>query len=219
MKSPTRVIGSLILAALFVPASRAIIIDGTNYVPSSPPETLTAVFTTPTGGVTTNLYSGYVLVKVSGSGHSRGAQLNDAFYVYTPGPSPYHDPTYYQLTFSPSPLVPLNFFQLARHRIVYDVTAGLETGVDYVPPYHSAHIYRIVLDSELLVAGQLYFGVSDGNFNDNGGAFNISVTQLTSSQSVPEEGTMALLLGGSVLGLIFCSRCRSAAVGSNATAG
>jgi hypothetical protein len=218
MKSSIGIISSLVLTALFVPASRAIVIDGTNYVSSGPTENLTAVFTTPTGGVTTNLYSGYVLVEVSGSGHSAGTQSNDAFYVYTPGPTPYHTRAYYLLTFGTSPLVPFNFLQGAGFSLVYDVAAGLETGVDYVPPYNSAHTYSIVLDSRLLAPGSLYFGVSDGNFSDNGGAFNISVAQLAASQNVPDEGATALLWSASLLGLILCRRYRSAANGLEAVA-
>ena len=66
------------------------------------------------------------------------------------------------------------------------------------PAYDVSHTYHFVVNTPAL-ASALQFGVSDGNFRDNGGEYRIEVYQL-SVGAVPEPTTYALMLGG--LGLL-----------------
>ena len=139
-------------------------------------ETLSASFTTPDGGVTVGSYSGLVHVTVEGTGQSAGSLYNDAFYLID---SASHDANYYQLTFGTVPLVPFDPTQDA----VYYIVGGL-------PAYQASHVYSFTLNTGLLAPGQLHFGVSDGLFSDNSGAFRITV------ESVPEPASWAMMIGG-----------------------
>ena len=123
--------------------------------------------------------SAYVLLTVSGTGCSHFSDSNDAFYVF---PSPPPDAvSYYQLAMDTAPLPggagdpPRD----AKNFIAYDVNAGLEiTSRPYVPAFRNDHTYSFIIDTTLLPGGnlpsKLYFGVADGAFNDNGGAFAIT---------------------------------------------
>jgi hypothetical protein len=142
-------------------------------------ETITASFTTPDGGVTAGLYSGVVHITVSGFGMSLGADLNDAFYLFNPQNPPVHAADYYQLTFGTAPLVPFNPAQ--------DAFLFIPGGV---PSYSSSHVYSFDLDTGSAVLTQLHFGVSDGNFADNSGAFSVTVS------AVPEPSTWAMMILG-----------------------
>jgi len=206
LKTIRRLARPLLFAALCLPASHAITIGGNNYVASGPTDALTSVFTAPTGGVTTNHYSALVQVSVSGSGTSLSAFLNDAFWRYTGVASPSHEPLYYQLAFSTSSLMPFDPSQDAKNFVVYDIAAGAEVTAPYVPSYSANHTYSFVLNTGLALPGPLYFGVSDGNFSDNSGAYTISVTQLVANNAVPDHGATALLLAGSVFGLLSYRR-------------
>ena len=112
--------------------------------------------------------------------------MNDAFYVFSDGvndfATPFHDPNYYQLTFGTSTLVGLNPSQDAYHFI----PAG-------VPVFNSDHVYSFILNTGAVSPTQLHFGVSDGNFGDNGGAFTIQLTQLG---GVPEPASWAMMTLG-----------------------
>ena len=153
-------------------------------------EILSVPFTTPDAGVTTGLYSGIVSVTVSGTGFSLGRQLNDAFYLFQ-GPTPVHDPFYYQLTFGLVPLVPFNPAQNAVNFIL----GGL-------PAYQSSHVYSFLLNTGTAIPTQLHFGVGDGQFSDNGGSYRITV-----SAAVPELSTWAMMLIG-FAGLAFAAARR-----------
>ena len=144
--------------------------------PSQAVETLTAVFTQADGGVTVNSYSGTVKVTVSGTGQSLGSQTNDAFYLFDP---PVHDSSYYQLTFGTTTLTGFNPAQNAVNFIV----GGL-------PAYNASHVYTFLLNTGLAVPGQLHFGVGDGNFGDNSGAYRITVA------NVPEPASWAMMIAG-----------------------
>jgi hypothetical protein len=145
-------------------------IDGVPHVVSPARETLAATFTRPDGGVTAGAYQGYVLLHVTGVGQAYGATFNDAFYLFTsPFSSPRngHDGGYYQLTFGTSPLQAFSLGSNARNFLVGPL-----------PAYNPAHEYTFVLDTRLVSPGRLHFGVSDGGYNDNTGAYTITVTQL-----------------------------------------
>ena len=156
-------------------------------------ETLTAVFTTPDGGVTANKYDGIVDVTVSGVGQSQLSFFNDAFYVYDNGP-PYNTPNYFQLTFGVTTLVPLDPSQDAKNFLV-----------GALPAYNSSHTYNFELNTGLATPSFLHFGVGDGDFTDNSGAFTITIA------SAPEASTWTmLLLGFAGLGFVGYRRARAA---------
>ncbi len=188
-------------------AHAAIVIGGQAYNVSTPTESMSASFLSAAGGVSTNFYGGLVQLTVSGSGASLASRLNDAFYVYTGGPV-FADGSFYQLTTDNAPLIGLNPAQDAKNFIVYDVDSDTEiTARPYVPTYRAAdHTYTFVVDLGLLgVAGtsRLHFGVSDGQYGDNSGAYDITISQLT----VPEPGSL-LLVATSGLALLAASRRR-----------
>jgi len=147
--------------------------------PTLAAETLTASFTTPDGGVTTGSYDDIVSVTVSGVGQSDATEFNDAFYVYTGSGAPFHDPSYYQLTFGTSTLTTFNPAQDASNFLVGSL-----------PAYDSSHEYTFLLNTGVTSPTQLHFGVGDGDFGDNSGAFTITVAE------VPEPATWALMLVG-----------------------
>jgi len=166
------------LAATFlVAAGCALASEAAVAAPTS--ETLTAVFTTPDGGVTVNGYDGWVRLDVSGVGQSLGSCFNDAFYLYTCGIA--HDGSFYQLTFGTTTLVALNPAQDAFHFI----DGGL-------PAYNPSHNYVFFLNTGVFSPTLLHFGVSDGVFRDNSGAYTINVTEI----GVPEPGVLALIAAG-----------------------
>ncbi len=168
----TRVLAAALLATTTLASPTAAL--------AGPTETLTAVFTTPDGGVSLNGYDQQVLVDVSGIGQSLGNCQNDAFYVLFGCPL-VQDARYYQLSFGTSTLVTYNPDQDAINFIV----GGL-------PAYNPTHDYSFILNTGATVPTQLHFGVSDGEFDDNSGAYQITVAQL----GVPEPLTLALFGAG-----------------------
>lgn len=161
-------------------------------------ETVSVTFQQPDGGVSSGLYNGQVLLNVSGVGKSLGNSLNDAFYVFTDGGgspiAPFHDGSYYQLTFGTSPLVAFSPAQDASNFLAAPL-----------PAYNPNHDYTFVLNTGLVAPGALHFGVSDGIFADNDGGYRVTITQLG---SVPEPGSVALLIGSSVAGFSLLRRRR-----------
>ncbi|MEQ8858666.1 MAG: hypothetical protein RIC56_08460 [Pseudomonadales bacterium] len=136
-------------------------------------------------------YSGLVELEVSGDGASFDVARNDAFYVFTGpspcGPIPCHDARYYQLALDTGTVVGFPpEEQLAKSSIVYDLDAGGEitqTTLPYRPAYRTDHVYRFVIDVSLTSSwaggdSALFFNVSDGNYSDNAGAYEIDVFQL-----------------------------------------
>jgi hypothetical protein len=78
----------------------------------------------------------------------------------------------------------------------------------YVPAYEADNTYSFIIDTGAVSLTNLHFGVGDGNFGDNSGAYQIAVTQLA---AIPEPGSLLLLgVGAATLGLgrrrkaIFC---------------
>src|SRR5262249_36049959 len=78
-----------------------------------------------------------------------------------------HDGGYYQLAFGTSPLAAFSLGSNARNFLVGPL-----------PAYDPAHNYTVILDTRLWSLGQLHFGVSDGGYSDNTGAYGITLTQL-----------------------------------------
>jgi hypothetical protein len=166
---------ALLWFALGLPAQSAAqadfyVINGRTYMTSEPHETLTATFAQPDGGITTASYQGYILVHVTGVGNSYGNVLNDAFYLFTgPFTTPQngHDGGYYQLAFGTSTLVPFSLASNARNFLIGSL-----------PAYNPDHEYTFLLDTRLNSPGFLHFGVTDGGYSDNEGAYTITITQL-----------------------------------------
>jgi hypothetical protein len=121
---------------------------------------------------------GKVQITVSGVGQSAGSAYNDAFYVYTNG-TPYNDPSYYQLTFGTTTLVGFNPSQDIKNFLVGPL-----------PVYNPDHLYTFDINTGASTPTALHFGVGDGDFADNSGAFRITVT------SVPETSTWIMMLAG-----------------------
>ncbi|HEY2708684.1 MAG TPA: PEP-CTERM sorting domain-containing protein [Caulobacteraceae bacterium] len=142
--------------------------------PALAAETLTVPFTTPDGAISAGSYAGTVRITVWGYGESDATALNDAFYVFNGNDD---DPPYYQLTFGKTALVPLDPAQ--------DAVNFIEGGR---PTYSPNHVYSFLLDTGPTLA-QLHFGVGDGIFSDNKGAFGLAI-------NAPEPSTWALLFAG-----------------------
>ncbi len=181
-------------------------IGGNPYGTVGATETLSATFTVNDGGVTTGSYFGLVQITVSGTGESFATRLNDAFYVFTDTAhtptAPYNDASYYQLAFDTSALigttaVPTNPALNARAHILFDIDDGTEVTPTYVPTYRADHTYSFVLDTGTLVGTSLHFGVSNGIFGDNSGAYDIEITQLQTVPA-PAAGLLAMVGLGSV---------------------
>lgn len=155
-------------------------INGTNYQ-SGITEIVNATFAVPDGGDTLESYSGLVLLTVSGIGESLATSDNDAFYLFENrfgnAITPRNDPLHYQLTYDASHLLGGPAF-IAKNSIVFDVDAGVNATSPYVPAYREDHTYTFVVNTGLVGSSVLHFGVSDGIFSDNTGAYNIEVTQL-----------------------------------------
>lgn len=137
-------------------------------------ESFSTPFGTPSTG-STQQYSGRVNITVSGIGASNSTALNDAFYNV---PSGSVEPSgYYQLGFGTSPLSP------------YDAANAIVNLLGARPAYNAAHIYSFALNLGATPTN-LYFGVTDGQFQDNSGAFQISISP------VPEPAAWALMMAG-----------------------
>jgi hypothetical protein len=149
-----------------------ILIDEVRYVTGPRRETLTANFNRPDGGATRAGYKGFVLVTVKGFGvaYTENA-LNDAFYLFTgpfaDKPQNGHDGGFYQLTFATHEIEPRDLGSNAVRSLVGPL-----------PPYNPSHEYTVVLDTRSESLTQLHFGVSDGGFDGNKGAYVITVVQL-----------------------------------------
>ncbi len=143
-------------------------------------EILTVRFDTPTGGVTTGLYSGQVRIKTSGLGVIWPGRTSDTFY-FLDSPNVAYNP--YQLTFDTAPIP-----GLATTRQAYNFIVGGQ------PVYSPTHTYNFVLNTGASTPTKLYFGMWDGLFDDNSGSVQLEVSALSSA--VPEPAAWAMMLGG-----------------------
>jgi hypothetical protein len=180
----------------FAPAAPAATMISDHFTRISGPEDIIAPFTDSNGVASTASYSGSVEVLVSGTGFSLFSIINDAFY--------FNDGTqsgdgYYRLGIGTSaePLAPFNSSRGAARLISFI------NGVGFVPantmPAHDNvnHTYNFVIDLGALTT-PLSFGVLNGNFSDNGGAYNVRLWQLEAGagNAVPEPATWAMLIVG-----------------------
>ena len=161
----------------------------------SPVEQLTAPFTVP-GTQTLRAYSGFVEVNVSGSGYSAGSAFNDAFY---PGGFGYYT---LGLGWSAAPLLPGQPTRAIANSISFIEGVGA-VPFGTLPAYNPTppHAYRFVIDLGALAAQPLQFGVLDGVYADNGGAYDFNLYQLRAGATagVPEPESWALTIAGFAL--------------------
>jgi len=172
-------------------------------------ESLTAPFNNASGTATTNPYSGYVLLTVSGTGQTDAANYSDAFYfvsgAFAAGTplSGYYG--YYELDITQGVSLALNTTDDASNLIVYDGATSSAVSPGYRPAYQASNSYTFAINTALISGGggnHLYFGVDDGVYTDNTGSFNVTVTQLTAESSVPEPASL-ILTGFALLGAVF----------------
>jgi hypothetical protein len=157
------------------------IIYGASYIPCAPSEQVTVPFTA-AGQTTTNLYSGLVLIKVSGTGISDSEWPNDAFYI-CPQEWTWHHDNLYQLAVTVEGSVKNNSDDAAYRHIVYDVSAGTAVTPPYTPAYRDDHTYEFIVDLSSLVPAvaepsAIRFGVIDEWHGDNSGSYTVQITQL-----------------------------------------
>ena len=136
-------------------------------------ETVNVPFTSSGGAWTSGTYAGEVEITVSGTGWSLGSCLNDAFYVYSGCGSPYYDSSWYHL------------------RINSDHPVS-QIGV---PSYDSSHTYTFTYTLPASPA-QVRFWVSDGNFNDNGGSYTVTIVPANEPPVADAGGPYATVEGG-----------------------
>jgi hypothetical protein len=150
-------------------------------------EVVYAPFIEPTGVTTVGAYEGVVSVTVSGVGQALGNAFSDAFYLLPAGGFPPAHTATWNLGFG-TPL------QDAANFIV----GGL-------PAFNPTNIYSFNLNTGASVPTQLHFGLIDGTYTDNSGAYTIVVTQL--APAVPEPSTWAMMiLGFAGIGLMAYRR-------------
>jgi hypothetical protein len=187
-----------------------IVIGGKNYTVGGLSESINAPFTQASTQSANNDYGGLVQIKVSGTGQSFLTNINDAFYVLGGVNNP--DANYYELTMDN---VPINggapsIVQDAKYFIVYDIDGGNEvTSRPYKPAYREDHTYTFVVDLGLIgvsTTSSLYFGVSDGQYNDNTGSFTIQISRLTETPSAVPEPTSMAIFGIGALGFAYHNR-------------
>jgi Secretion system C-terminal sorting domain len=156
-------------------------IDGKSYIPYGKSETVVASFANPEGAVTSNRYTGLVLLTVSGVGQSPAENYNDAFYIYKGFFR--QDSLFYQLGATTQSTLHLNKNSNVTNQMVYDADAGKETDLGYVPRYNKDHDYAFVIDLNRMrpapkAPTTIRLGVTDGIYTDNSGKFKITIAQL-----------------------------------------
>ncbi len=187
-----------------------IVIGGKNYTVGGLSETVTAPLIQASTQSANNNYGGLVQIKVSGTGQSFLTNYNDAFYLLNSVTNP--DPNYYELTIGKStiPGGAPSIIQDAKNFIVYDIDSNTEvTSRPYKPAYRGDNTYTFVIDLGLLgvsTTSRLYFGVSDGQYNDNSGAFQIEISTLSEVPSAVPEPTSIAIFGIGALGVAYRNR-------------
>jgi len=145
-------------------------------VPANAAETVAVNFTSPTGGQSAGLWSGTVKLRVEGTGFSAGPQINDAFYDVG---TQTLNTGYYALGFGTSPLAPFTPSNNIQNFLV-----------NPVPAFSASSVYTFLVNTGTAAPSTLYFGVTDGQYSDNGGQYRITIS------NVPEPASWALLIAG-----------------------
>jgi len=167
------------------------------YQRTSAGESLSAAFTDPIGGQTLGSYSGLVEVLVSGVG-SIGPGTADAFYVYNYDQGGY----YYELSLGTTgtPLAAFHPDQTILRAISFIDGVGAVNSFDRPAENLAGHDYHFVVDlAKIGVSSptQLQFGITEGQYSDNNGAYSLTVYQLAEgSSAVPAPATWAMMVMG-----------------------
>ena len=178
-------------------------------------ESLTVPFTSPSVS-TVHAYGQFVEIIVSGTGDSKGTNVNDAFYG-VPSGVPYltsgNKPGFYQLNIGWANGFGLAGCQGVPHNITNFITfidgSGFVTPLATPPYAGTTHMYDFVVQVPA-DAGQLNFGVSDCNYSDNSGAYEIQVFQLGThpAPALGHAGLVVLAVGLLMVGLAIVVRRR-----------
>ena len=201
-------IGALLLGGLgTAPLTAAITFGGNTYATGTSTEILNAPFNSPTGTQTVNKYAGYILISVTGTGDAQGTNKNDAFYVYTDAGgnpvTPSHDPNYYQLRYSTAAMSPLQPQFDAYKFIVFDASTNTAVTPPYTPTYQPSHTYSFAVPVPGFAPSNLFFGTSDGIFNDNNGSYVVTITQLVAQPVISKAFSSGKIPAGGTTGLSF----------------
>ncbi|OYU14004.1 MAG: hypothetical protein CFE37_13215 [Alphaproteobacteria bacterium PA4] len=195
----TLALAALMLAASPVMAATSI---ASAFTRTSAGESLMPLFTTPVGAQSQRAYSGLVEVFARGRGSiglpsNNFSWLSDAFYTfnYDQG-GDYYDLSLGSQSQSLSAYTPS---QTITRAIVFMDGIGA-VAAPYRPAPSASYEYRFVIDLGLIGVNApqlLQFGVTEGQYNDNDGHYDLTIWQLASGgSSVPEPASWALLLAG-----------------------
>lgn len=161
-----------------------------NFTRTGAAESLTAPFINASGTQTVGTYGGLTEIIVSGTGNALATIVSDAFYFLDGNPVG----IYYGLNigYAGLPYAGGEANNIQARMDFIETIGAVAPGT--IPSYRPGHDYRFVIDLPAN-AGVLRFGTSDGNYGDNGGAYNISVFSVVrGAVAVPEAGTFALAL-------------------------
>lgn len=189
--------GLLLAAAIGLASAAQAISIGDVYTRTSGGETFDAAFTDPIGGQTLGSYSGLVEVLVSGIG-SIGPGTADAFYVYNYDQGGY----YYELSLGTTgtPLQAFHPDQTILRAISFIDGVGAVGSFTRPGENLGDHSYHFVVDlAKIGVSSptQLQFGITEGQYGDNNGAYSVTVYQLAEGASaVPAPATWAMMVMG-----------------------
>jgi PEP-CTERM motif len=164
----------------------------------SPAENVVAPFLANAGATTTGTYTGFVEILVSGRGFSLGNLINDAFYLTDSGQGLANN--FYHLglgtTAQPWNVATTNFPSLGVERFMSFINGVGSVSAGTIPAFNSSSTYNFVVDLSSQ-SSQLTFGVLDGVYSDNGGAYALAVWQLRPGvAAVPEAATWLMMIVG-----------------------
>lgn len=177
-----------------------------NFSRTSAGETVIAPHTSSSGTATLGSYSGLTEILVSGTGNAFGATVSDAFY-YLDGNAVGQ---YYGLNlgYPGRPFAGGINNNIQNWMTFIEGSGNVSAGA--IPAYRADHTYHFVLDLPNQTAGPLFFGVSDGAYNDNGGQYTVQVYSVVRGASAPEPSAFALL-ALPTLGIALNRRTRNCA--------
>jgi PEP-CTERM motif len=184
-------------ATFSVSASASTLISG-NFTRVSPVENVVAPFGANVGATTTGTYTGFVEILVSGRGFSLGSRINDAFYLTDTGQGLANN--FYHLglgtTAQPWNAATPNFPSLGVERFMSFINGVGSVSAGTIPAFDPGSTYNFVVDLSSQ-SSKLTFGVLDGIYSDNGGAYALSVWQLRPGvAAVPEAATWLMMIVG-----------------------
>lgn len=168
-----------------------------NFTRIGPGETITAPFTASGGTSTTGTLGSLVEITVSGTGYALGPTVSDAFYFLNGSAVG----QYYGLNigFSGRPFAGGLNNNIQNWMTFIEGVGTASPGT--IPAYSSANTYHFVLELPASAAtGPLIFGVSDGAYTDNGGAYTVQINPVVRGiTAAPEGGALVYVLPGGLL--------------------